>query len=42
MVLKSLREQDVVIHDLKLHGDDVDVKHQIDVLIDKGGHLIES
>lgn len=37
MVLKSLHELDVVIHDIKLHGDDPEVKHQIDITIDRNG-----
>lgn len=36
VVFKSLHEQNVVIHDLKLSGDSK-VKHQIDVLIEVGG-----
>lgn len=36
VVLKSLSEQSVVIHDFRLRGDST-VKHQIDVLIEVGG-----
>jgi hypothetical protein len=37
MVFKSLEEKNVVIHDLKLAGEDPKVKHQIDVTIDVDG-----
>jgi hypothetical protein len=37
MVFKALEERDIVIHDLKLSGEDPDVKHQIDVTIEIDG-----
>jgi predicted helicase len=37
MVFNALEERNVVIHDLKLSGDDPDVKHQIDVTIEIEG-----
>ena len=37
MVLKSLHERDVVVHDMKLRGDST-VPHQIDVSIQRGGN----
>jgi hypothetical protein len=37
MVFKVLEEKNVVIHDLKLSGDDPDVKHQIDITIEIDG-----
>jgi hypothetical protein len=37
LVFRFLEEHTVVIHDLKLVGDDSDVNHQIDVLIEKDG-----
>jgi hypothetical protein len=37
MVFKALEKKNVVIHDLKLSGDDPEVKHQIDVTIEIDG-----
>ena len=35
LVLKALEEKDTVIHDIRLKGDNPDVKHQIDVTIEQ-------
>jgi len=37
LVFKALEDADTVIHDLKLVGDDPEVKHQIDVSIENNG-----
>lgn len=37
LVFKALDAQNAVIHDMKLVGDDPDVKHQIDVTINQAG-----
>jgi hypothetical protein len=37
MVFKALEDRNTVIHDLKLAGDDPEVKHQIDVTIEAAG-----
>jgi Restriction endonuclease len=37
LVFKALEEQNAIIHDLKLAGDDPEVKHQIDVTIEIEG-----
>jgi Restriction endonuclease len=39
MVFKALEERNVVIHDLKLSGQDPEVKHQIDVSVEIGGAI---
>jgi hypothetical protein len=37
MVFKSLEDKKTVIHDVSLRGDDPEVKHQIDVTIERDG-----
>ena len=40
LVLKALKKEDIIIHDLRLSGCDPDVKHQIDVTVEEPGRRV--